>query len=239
MKRFYSFKVSYFLVFFFLSAIIFSVSILFGVRHAVLASSEPSETLLTVIIDAGHGGEDGGAVGANNALEKDINLSIAKLIQDKLEKSNVAVEMIRDTDRSVGDLSLPTVAERKRSDIHYRAEFVNTRQHCILVSIHQNFFEQSKYSGAQMFYSTANPESIRLAEAIRKCITENLQPENKRENKPSDGIYLLDHVQAPAVIVECGFLSNPDEAALLCDKEYQEKMANAISGGIIRFTDGE
>jgi len=116
---------------------------------------------------------------------------------------------------------------------------VNSRQDSILVSIHQNFFEQSKYSGAQMFYSTATTDSIRLAEAIRKCITEDLQPENKRENKPSDGIYLLDHVQAPAVIVECGFLSNPDEAALLCDSAYQEKMADAISSGIIRFIDGE
>ena len=239
MKRFYSFKISYFLTFFFLSASIFTVSIIFGVRHAVLASSELSVTRFTVIIDAGHGGEDGGAVGANNALEKDINLSIALLVQERLEKAGTAVEMIRDTDISVGDLSLPTVAERKRSDIHYRTEFVNSRQDSILVSIHQNFFEQSKYSGAQMFYSTATPDSIRLAEAIRKCITEDLQPENKRENKPSDGIYLLDHVQAPAVIVECGFLSNPDEAALLCNSAYQEKMADAISSGIIRFIDGE
>ena len=235
MKRFYTVKISYYLLFFFLGAILFIVSAVFGVRHAVLASSLPSETRYTVIIDAGHGGEDGGAVGTTGALEKDINLSIACLVQKQLENAGVAVEMIRDTDCSVGDGSLSTVAERKRSDIHYRAEFVNERPNSILVSVHPNFFEQSQYKGAQMFYSAANPDSLQLAEAIRSCITDTLQPENKRENKASNGIYLLDHVTVPAVIVECGFLSNPDEATLLCSHDYQLGMAEEIARGIIRF----
>ncbi len=239
MKRYYSVKISYFLLAFFIGAVIFSVCLVCGARHAVLVSSLPSKTPCTVIIDAGHGGEDGGAVGVNGALEKDINLAIACYVRDSLKNAGFAVEMIRETDVAVGDLSLTTVSERKRSDIQYRAEYVNERDNCILISIHQNFFEQPQYSGAQMFYSKINADSSRLAEAIRENIVESLQPENHRENKPAEGIYLLEHVDSPAVIVECGFISNPDEAALLCDSEYQENLGEAISKGIIRFAMGE
>lgn len=239
MKRFFVVKISSFLLLFVVGAIIFLISLVCGVIHAVPASSAPSETSYVVIIDAGHGGEDGGAVGANQALEKDINLAIAQCVKEELINSGLSVEMIRETDTAVGDLSLPTVSERKRSDIQYRAEYVRKRENCILVSIHQNYFEQSKYTGAQMFYSKTNPNSILLAESIRKSIVETLQPENHRENKAAEGIYLLEHVESPAVLVECGFISNPNEAALLCDPQYQKHMGLAISEGIIHYVMGE
>ena len=190
---------------------------------------------LTVILDAGHGGEDGGAVGVNGALEKDVNLAIALAVRDHLLKADIPVEMIRQTDTAVGNTALSTVAERKRSDIQYRAEFVNRSSDCILVSIHQNYFEQSQYSGAQMFYSQNNAESTALAESLRRCIVSGVQTENTRQNKPAEGVYLLSHVSVPAVIVECGFLSNPQEADNLMKPEYQQKMAKAIAEGILAF----
>ena len=148
--------------------------------------------------------------------------------------------MVRDTDTAVGDTTLSTVAERKRSDIQYRAQLVNETENCILVSIHQNFFEQSQYSGAQMFYSPNNTRSAALAEAIHRSVVEQLQPENTRENKQAEsGIYLLNHVDVPAVIVECGFISNPEEAALLCDSAYQQKLAAAIADGVLSFCAAE
>ena len=107
---------------------------------------------------------------------------------------------------------------------------------CVLISIHQNKFEQSQYSGAQMFYSPNNPESAALAECIRQSVVGSLQPQNTRQNKEAgEDIYLLSHVQVPAVLVECGFLSNPEEAALLGQESYQRDMAAAIYNGLISF----
>ena len=117
---------------------------------------------------------------------------------------------------------------------------MNETENCILVSIHQNFFEQSQYSGAQMFYSPNNTRSADLAEAIRHAVVAQIQPENTRENKQAEsGIYILSHVDVPAVIVECGFISNPEEAELLCDSAYQQKMAGAVADGILSFLETE
>ena len=172
--------------------------------------------------------------------EKALNLAIALHVQEELQHAGYPVVMVRDTDTAVGDTTLSTVAERKRSDIQYRAQLVNETENCILVSIHQNFFEQSQYSGAQMFYSPNNTRSAALAEAIRQSVVEQLQPENTRENKQAEsGIYLLNHVDVPAVIVECGFISNPEEAALLCDSAYQQKLAAAIADGVLSFCAAE
>ncbi len=190
----------------------------------------------TVIIDAGHGGEDGGAVGINQALEKEINLAIALELEKNLKANHFEVLMTRDGDYSIGDQNLGTVAERKRSDTKQRVQIVKEAgKNCILVSIHQNHFSESKYHGAQMFYSKNHPQSAILAEAVRKNIVLSLQPENKRENKEGEGIYLLEHCMIPAVLVECGFLSNPEEAEKLCQKDYQEEMAAAIYNGLIDY----
>jgi N-acetylmuramoyl-L-alanine amidase len=190
----------------------------------------------TIIIDAGHGGEDGGAVGVNGLVEKDINLAIALALAEDLKANNFDVVLVRDGDYSVGDQSLSTVAERKRSDTKRRVSLVEETGDCLLVSIHQNQFSQSQYSGAQMFYSPNNEESAQLAECIRQSVVSSLQPENTRQNKEAgEEIYLLTHCQVPAVLVECGFLSNPQEAELLGQETYQNDMAAAIYNGIIDF----
>lgn len=190
----------------------------------------------TIVVDAGHGGEDGGAVGVNGLVEKDINLAIALALAENLKANNFQVILVRDGDYSVGDQSLSTVAERKRSDTKNRVRLVEETGECLLVSIHQNQFSQSQYSGAQMFYSPNNPESAQLAECIRESVVSSLQPDNTRQNKEAgEEIYLLTHCQVPAVLVECGFLSNPEEANLLSQEAYQQDMAAAIYNGIVSF----
>lgn len=186
-----------------------------------------------IVIDAGHGGEDGGAA-ANDVLEKDINLSISLKLRDMLTASGVEVVMTREEDKSIYDESAGTTREKKVSDLHNRADIINSSENNILVSIHQNKFEQSKYSGTQIFYSKNNPQSELLAESIRKSVTGLIQPDNKRELKPAESsIYILDTATVPAVIVECGFISNEEEARLLSDDSYQQKMAFAIFCGIM------
>lgn len=198
-------------------------------------STEVSEKELIVVIDAGHGGEDSGAV-ANSVLEKDINLEIALKLRDMLKASGIEVKMIRESDVSIYDTASGTIRERKVSDLKNRVEIVNNNKKNILVSIHQNKFEQSKYSGAQMFYSANNDKSQILAENIRKSITGLIQPENKRElKKGGSAIYLLNKAAVPAVIVECGFISNEEEAKNLSNEEYQSKMAFAIYCGILEY----
>lgn len=198
-------------------------------------SAEISEKELIVVIDAGHGGEDSGAV-ANSVLEKDINLEIALKLRDMLKASGIEVKMIRESDVSIYDTASGTIRERKVSDLKNRVKIVNNNKKNILVSIHQNKFEQSKYSGAQMFYSTNNDKSQILAENIRKSITGLIQPENKRElKKGGSDIYLLNKAAVPAVIVECGFISNEEEAKNLSNEEYQSKIAFAIYCGILEY----
>ncbi len=189
-----------------------------------------------VVLDAGHGGEDGGASSADGILEKDINLAIALQLEEYLKLHHFDVIMIRDGDYSVGDQSLSTVSERKRSDTKRRLQAIEEAGECIFISIHQNHFSESKYDGAQVFYSGNREESAILAEAIRKNIVGALQPENHRENKKAESnIYLLDRCHVPAVLVECGFLSNPAEAAKLNQKAYQKDMAAAIYNGLIDY----
>lgn len=199
------------------------------------ASADVSESEFIVVIDAGHGGEDSGAV-ANSLLEKDINLDIALKLRDMLKASGITVKMIRESDISIYDTSSGTVHEKKVSDLKNRVEIVNENKNNILVSIHQNKFEESQYSGAQMFYSTNNEKSQILAESIRQSVTGLIQQDNKRELKEGGkDIYLLDKATVPSVIVECGFLSNPDEAKNLSDENYRNKMAFAIYCGILEY----
>lgn len=227
---------------FFFGAALFLLCSVLGAFHAASTASAAvdSSRQPVIILDAGHGGEDGGAVAVSGVDEKDINLAVALLVRDKLVASGFSVQMIRETDTAVGDTALSTLSERKRSDIQYRTQVVNETENCILVSIHQNYFEQSQYSGAQMFYSPNNTRSAQLAEAIRRTVVAQTQPENTRQNKQAEsGIYLLSHVDVPAVIVECGFLSNPEEADLLNTPDYQQRMAAAISDGIADFLQSE
>lgn len=189
---------------------------------------------VTVVIDPGHGGEDGGAV-ANNIIEKDINLSVAKKVFELFELSGFKAILTRSKDTMI-NLDGTSLRERKVSDMKNRLNVFNSDESNVVLSIHQNKFTDSKYSGAQVFYSQNSQESQRLAQNLRESIITMLQPENTREIKPADkNIYLLYNAKVPSVIVECGFLSNAEEAAKLSDEEYQKQIAFAIYTGFLTY----
>lgn len=189
---------------------------------------------VTIVLDAGHGGEDGGAV-ANEVVEKDINLSITNILADIFKASGFNVVSTRTSDIMINTYG-ETLRERKVSDMKNRLEIFNENPNNIIISIHQNKFTQEKYSGTQVFYSQNSPESSLLAESIKNSVATVLQPENKRECKEATkDIYLLYNSDNPAVIVECGFISNYIEAEKLKSKKYQKELAFSIFSGFIDF----
>lgn len=201
---------------------------LFG-NHAISAISEnaPIRDRKTVIIDAGHGGVDGGATSCTGVLESQINLQIALRLDDLMHLLGIRTKMIRTTDTSVytdGN----TIAAKKVSDLKNRVRIVNEEENAYLISIHQNYFQESKYSGAQVFYGNL-PESKELAGKLQQLLIQTVNPASKRSIKPSKEIYLLDHIQKCGVLIECGFLSNPQEEALLRDPQYQMKLCCVIA----------
>ena len=203
---------------------------------AETADSEASALSHAVILDAGHGDMDGGAVGKNGVLEKEINLSVAKKIQKLLTAQRIPVIMTRETDSFIGDTSLPSLAARKKSDMEARLQIIREHPESIFVSIHQNYFANGSNNGAQVFYSPNHENGERLANSIQNSIINHIQPENTRKSKSSDHtIYLLRNATIPAVIVECGFLSNREEAERLCDDSYQNQMAFSVFCGILNY----
>ncbi|MBC8545413.1 N-acetylmuramoyl-L-alanine amidase [Clostridiaceae bacterium NSJ-31] len=194
------------------------------------------ESLPTIVIDAGHGGIDGGAVGVHKEIEKDINLAIATTLNTMLQAGGYPTVMVRNSDISIHDPQYTSVRQQKVSDIKNRLKLAEETPNAIYISIHQNQFEQSQYHGAQMFYSVNNPESQILAETLRMQFKTLLQPENERETKPAQkNLYILHHATCPAVLVECGFLSNPDEASLLATEDYQRQVAFTIYTGLLNY----
>lgn len=220
-----------------LAAFIISFSIVaFQQIRLVSADNYSVENVPVIIIDAGHGGEDGGAVGIDGTAEKDLNLSISLKLNEILSAMGYQTRMVRTTDTSIHNADADTVRERKVSDIHNRAAIMNEYENCIYVSIHQNKYSGSSIWGAQTFYSPNNEESKELAQLIQASIANNVQPDNKRVIKQSGtNIYVLYNATKPAVMVECGFVSNANELEQLKDDEYQNKMAFAISNGIINY----
>lgn len=189
---------------------------------------------ITIILDAGHGGEDGGAV-ANGIIEKDINLSITKKLGALLKSAGFSVKYTRTSDTML-NAEGATLRERKISDMKNRLSMFNGSEKNVVISIHQNKFTQEAYSGTQVFYSPNNENSAKLSEAIRENIVALLQPDNKRETKKADrGIYLLYNADTPAILVECGFISNAQEAHKLKDNDYQNKIAFAVFSGLLEY----
>lgn len=187
----------------------------------------------TVIIDAGHGGPDGGTSADDGTLEKDLNLQIAIKLNESLSSMGIKTVMIRTEDISVHDASANTIRQKKVSDLKNRLRIINETDNSIFVSIHQNHFSDSRYSGTQVFYSKNNPQSSVLADCIRQSVISDLQKENTRETKPSGtDIYLLYHAESPAVMVECGFLSNINESKNLKNENYQKELAFVLALGI-------
>lgn len=188
-----------------------------------------------VILDPGHGGIDGGAQ-ANGIVEKDINLAIAQNLRDLLSVQGFHVIMTREDDRSIHDEGITQIARQKRSDLHNRLAITENHPEAILISIHQNQFPQPSCQGAQIFYSQNRPESQKLAQSIQESFQRNLQPENDRQIKPAqNNLFLLYEAKIPAVMAECGFLSNPQEAQKLSQTEYQEQVAFVILEGLMDF----
>lgn len=194
-------------------------------------SSDASEERC-VVIDAGHGGKDPGKVGINNALEKDINLQIALLVKQYLEANGVRVVMTRETDEGLYD---EDASNKKVQDMKRRIELIESVEPLLTVSIHQNSYPEEYVHGAQVFYYNGSRSGQQLAEYIQNQMLEKADPNNTRQVKPNDSYYLLKKTGVPIVIVECGFLSNSDEAEKLCTEAYQERVAWAIHLGILQY----
>ncbi len=190
----------------------------------------------TVIIDAGHGGEDGGAIGVDGIIEKDLNLPIALEVAKLLKKEGINVVLTRDGDYAIYSEEAKSIREKKVSDIHNRFAIIEDTEDCVFVSVHMNHYDSQSCSGAQTFYSKNNADSKVLAQSIQSSIKKDLQPSNERQIKPAtSSIYLLYYAQVPAVLVECGFISNPEESKQLQDSMYQKDMAKSICNGILDY----
>ena len=188
----------------------------------------------TVLIDPGHGGFDGGTVAEDGTLEKHLNLAVSLYLRDLLHVCGVAVEMTRQTDVGLETDFSATVRNKKASDMRRRLAMYEEAS--LVISVHQNHFSQSKYSGTQVFYSANHPDSAVLAEDIRSAVVEWIQPQNTRElKKATDSIFLLTHTTTPAVLVECGFLSNEEERNKLKTPAYQQQLAFAIMAGYWKY----
>lgn len=186
-----------------------------------------------IIIDAGHGGEDGGAIGVSGIKESTINLGVAHRLEQILSFCGFPTEMIRTSDQSIyteGD----TISEKKISDLKNRVKTVNSFHRAILISIHQNHFSEEKYSGAQVFYADTD-QSKQLAVITQNHLRRLLNPENKREAKQAQSVYLMKNISCTGILVECGFLSNRDEELLLQNQDYQTKIACTLTGALAQF----
>ncbi len=195
-----------------------------------------SEKKHVILIDAGHGGIDPGAVGADGTLEKDINLGIAQKLQTVLTLYGFETQMTRTGDFLISDDTAASVRQKKTSDLKKRLKMLEETDADMLISIHQNKYSVSKYSGAQVFYSKGNASSRELALILQSEIKSRMQNDNERQIKLSGSeIYLLYKATKPAVMVECGFMSNPDELENLKSESYQNEMALSVFSGIVKY----
>ena len=186
-----------------------------------------------LVLDAGHGGEDGGAVSLSGALESQLNLAIAQRVDDVLGLYGVQVLMLRDEDISLHSEGADSLREKKVSDLHNRAATVQAQENAVLLSIHQNSYPDQRYSGAQVFYAPTEG-SEPLAQLTQEVLRLALDPDNDRQCKQiPDTIYLMNHISCPAILVECGFLTNPQEEQLLQNSTYQTKLATALAGAYL------
>ena len=218
----------------FIVIIVFAV-LIFAVQRSEIRMTA-AKPAVTVILDAGHGGEDGGAVAKDGTIEKDVNLQITEDIALYFDWLGMPYRTIREGDSLIGDNSLATVRKRKVSDLHRRMAIVNETADAVLLSIHQNMFPVEKYHGTQVFYAPNVDGSKELADCIQASVTGALQPDNNRQTKPTEGtVYLLDQATKISVMVECGFLSNPSESERLKDPVYQSAISYCITKGVCEY----
>ena len=186
----------------------------------------PSRAPVTVVLDAGHGGEDGGTVGGSGVCEKDLNLALALTLRDLLTANGVKVVMTREDDRLLYDPNADYHGRKKALDLAERRRIAEATPNAVFISIHMNAYPDPQYRGLQVWYSKNHPDSEQLAASLQRRIRETLQPDNDRDVKPAtSSIYLLHHLRIPAVLIECGFLSNPEECELLASESYRRQLA--------------
>ncbi|MFU2422515.1 MAG: N-acetylmuramoyl-L-alanine amidase [Bacteroides sp.] len=190
----------------------------------------------SVVIDAGHGGDDPGKIGINGAKEKDVNLSIARRVKAYLEKEDIRVIMTRETEDGLYDAD---ASHKKVQDMKRRIAIIEGTAPDLTVSIHQNSYPEEYVHGAQVFYYEGSVEGQELADKIQKRLIEGADPGNKRQIKANSSYYLLKKTKIPIVIVECGFLSNRTEAEALCSDEYQDCIAWEITLGILQYLNAQ
>lgn len=209
---------------------------LFGAGMGITASGQAGgRQKKIVVLDVGHGGNDPGKIGVDGSLEKDINLAVAKQLKTYLEASDVEVILTRDSDTGLyGEKD----NRKKMADMKKRCEIIDEIKPEIVVSIHQNSYHQEEISGGQVFYYKGSEKGKKLAEILQKRFDYVLGEANRRQAKANDNYYLLLHVKQPIVIVECGFLSNWKEAAMLNSEEYQDRLAWTIHMGIMEYLNG-
>ena len=189
----------------------------------------------TLVLDAGHGGEDGGAVSLTGVPESGINLDIVLKLDQVLGLYGQAPVVLRTSDLSLHDEYADTLREKKVSDLHNRVSAIESVENAVLLSVHQNNFTNSKYHGAQVFFAPTNG-SQELAVHTQEILRAALDPDNVRQAKPiPDTVYLMNHISCPGILVECGFLSNPEEEALLRTSGYQTKLAAAMAGAWLQY----
>ena len=217
----------------FLLVCVFIISVLFSRLTTVITVNAPITQKRTVIIDAGHGGVDGGAISCTGVPESKFNLDIALKLNDLMHLLGINTIMIRDSDISVHTRG-ETIAQKKISDLRERVGIVNSTPNAILISIHQNHFSDGRYSGAQVFYAPTE-ESQQLAEALQDSFIRRINLNSNRRTKEAKGIYLMQHVKCPAALIECGFLSNKQEEFLLRNKEYQQKVCSVIACTVSKY----
>lgn len=219
---------------FFLFSLLVSCLLYQIINHNIKAASSLYDKLpVTVVLDPGHGGEDGGAVGLTGTRESDINLAISLRLEQVLTLCGIKTAMTRADDCAVY-IEGKTISEKKASDLKQRVEQINTTWNPVLVSIHQNHFSDSKYDGAQVFYAQTYG-SQQWAAFTQELLRKTLDPENKRKSKAASSVYLMEHIRCPGILVECGFLSNRAEEEKLCTDSYQLKIACAIGAAVAGF----
>ena len=191
---------------------------------------------LKIVLDAGHGEPDGGAVGVNGTLEKDINLAIVQKLQEVLEGKGVEVILTRDGDSGLQDESAGTIHKMKVSDMNKRLDVIKDSGADLFVSIHMNSFTSSKVHGLHIFYDKSHPDVEETAKKIQDNIGEVTGAETHTVKTADESLFLMKNSPIPAILVECGFLSNPEEEKKLNDEEYQAKIAWAIASALENYT---
>ena len=196
----------------------------------------PQKAAPTIVLDAGHGGEDGGAVSDTGVMEKNLNLSLTLMLKDMLVANGYRVILTRESDTLLYDKNSDYEGRKKALDLAARKQIAEETPNCLFVSIHMNTYPLPTCTGLQVWYSPNNPASLELARALQSTAKELLQPENDRAVKAAgSSIYLLHNLATPAVLIECGFLSTPEEAELLASPAYQKQLAFTIFCGLTEY----